>query len=162
MSQTLRAVAYQPPGAEGNSFDLLLLRHDERRVRRRLLTLVHGDEVLVDFPQPVTLQDRGSLVLDDGRTVEVIAAEELLYEVRGRDPIHLMQLCWHLGNRHLPVQIEAEWQGLGLRVLIGRDHVIRDMLMGLGATVQEVSEPFNPLEGAYHVHGAHDHALLNR
>lgn len=138
-------------------FDLAILLHDERRVRRRLFTLVHGDSVLVDFPEPVTLEDRSALRLEDGRFVEIIAGEEHLYEVTGRDGIHLKRLCWHLGNRHLKAQIEDD------RILILRDHVIRDMLLGLGARVTEISEPFHPEEGAYsHGHGEPVHALLNR
>ncbi|WP_439602151.1 urease accessory protein UreE [Devosia sp.] len=157
MPQTFRAVGYLPPGAAGVPFDLAVLLHDERRVRRRMLPLVHGDSVLVDFPEPVTLADRSSLTLEDGRLVEIVAGEERLYEVRGRDPIHLMRLCWHLGNRHLKTQIEAD------RVLILRDHVIGDMLRGLGATVTDISEPFHPEEGAYsHSHAEPAHALLNR
>lgn len=154
---TLRAVSYLPAGhGRGIPFDLVTLAHDERRVRRRLLTLVHGDEVLVDFPSPVTLDHRGALLLDDGRLVEVIAAEEYLYEITAADTGHLVRLAWHLGNRHLPAQIEEH------RILIRRDHVIRDMLAGLGATVSEVSEPFFPEHGAYHSHGDNGHALLNR
>lgn len=163
MPQTLRAVAYVPPAEAGAAFDLAVLLHDERRVRRRLLTLVHGDHVLIDFPAPVSLADRSALRLEDGRLVEIVAGEEQLYEVRGRDEYHLMQLCWHLGNRHLKTQIEREAGAGGPRVLILRDHVIRDMLVGLGATVTEVSEPFHPEEGAYaHSHGEPVHALLNR
>ena len=162
MPQTFRAVAYVPPGEAGTPFDLAILLHDERRVRRRLFTLVHGDSVLVDFPEPITLADRSSLRLEDGRLVEIIAGEENLYEVRGRDPLHLMQLSWHLGNRHLKTQIECDPAG-SYRMLILRDHVIRDMLIGLGATVVEISEPFHPEEGAYsHSHGEPMHALLNR
>lgn len=156
MPQTFRAVAYVPPGEAGIAFDLAVLMHDERRVRRRMLTLVHGDSVLVDFPEPVTLADRSSLKLEDGRLVEIIAGEEQLYDVRGRDKLHLMRLCWHLGNRHLKTQIEDG------RVLILRDHVIRDMLRGLGATVTDVTEPFNPEEGAYSHSHEPAHALLNR
>lgn len=157
MPQTFRAVSYVPPGKAGIAYDLAVLLHDERRVRRRSITLVHGDSVLVDFPEPVTLENRSSLKLEDGRFVEIIAAEEPLYEVRGRDRIHLMRLCWHLGNRHLKTQIEDD------RVLILRDHVIRDMLLGLGASVTAISEPFQPEEGAYsHSHGEPAHALLNR
>ncbi len=164
MPETFRAVAYVPYGEKQGetAFDLAVLTHDERRIRRRLIPLVHGDSVLVDFPEPITLQSRDTLRLEDGRLVEIIACEELLYEVRGRDEVHLMQLCWHLGNRHLKAQIEREWEGVGLRVLILRDHVIRDMLQGLGATVTEISEPFHPQEGAYaHAHGP-AHALLSR
>ncbi len=157
MPQTFRAVGYVPPGKAGIAYDLAVLMHDERRVRRRSITLVHGDSVLVDFPEPLTLEHGGSLRLEDGRFIEIIAAEEQLYEVRGRDRIHLMQLCWHLGNRHLKTQIEDD------RVLILRDHVIRDMLRGLGATVTDISEQFHPEEGAYsHSHGEPAHALLNR
>ena len=154
---TLRAVSHLPAGhGRGIPFDLVTLAHDERRVRRKLLTLVHGDEVLVDFPDPVTLDDRSVLVLEDGRLVEVIAAEEMLYEIAGRDAEHLVRLAWHLGNRHLPAQLEQD------RILIKRDHVIRDMLVGLGARVTDISEPFFPERGAYHSHGDHPHALLNR
>ena len=154
---SLRAVSHLPAGhGKGIPFDLVTLAHDERRIRRKLLTLVHGDEVLVDFPNPVTLDDRAVLVLEDGRLVEVIAAEEDLYEITARDAGHLLRLAWHLGNRHLPAQLEEH------RILIKRDHVIRDMLLGLGAGVTAISEPFFPEHGAYHGHGDHTHALLNK
>lgn len=163
MTATLRAISYRPPGHGGSTFDICVLLHDERRVRRKLLRLVHGDEVLIDFPAPITLENGGALELEDGRLAEIIAAEEHLYEVRGRDAKHLMQLCWHIGNRHAKAQIDNEWEGIGDRILILRDHVLRDMLVGLGATVTEVSEPFHPLEGAYHhAHGSEEHALLYR
>src|SRR5687767_15393107 len=163
MTETLRAISYHPPDAVRDkiAFDFCLLYHDERRVRRKRLKLQHGDEVLVDFPEAVTLAHGGMLELDDGRYADIVAGEEKLYEVRGRDATHLMQLAWHLGNRHAKVQIEREWEGIGKRILILRDHVLRDMLIGLGATVTEVSEPFAPIEGAYgHAHGSVDHALL--
>lgn len=157
MTQALRAVSHLPAGHNrGIPFDIVVLPHDERRLRRKLLTLVHGDEVLVDFPVAVTLDNRSVLVLDDGRLVEVIAAEEHLYEVTASDGEHLVRLAWHLGNRHLPAQLERD------RILIGRDHVIHDMLVGLGATVTEISEPFFPEHGAYHGDGDHGHALLDR
>jgi urease accessory protein len=157
MTTTLRALSHLPAGhGKGIPFDLVTLAHDERRLRRKLLTLVHGDEVLVDFPNPVTLEDRSALVLSDGRLVEVIAAEEELYEITAKDQQHLVRLAWHLGNRHLPAQLDER------RILIKRDHVIRDMLLGLGARVADISEPFFPEHGAYHAHGDHDHALLRR
>jgi urease accessory protein len=93
-------------------------------------------------------------VLDDGRHVEVIAAEEALLEITA-PPGRLTEIAWHIGNRHVPAQIEPG------RVLVARDHVVREMLLGLGATVREVSEPFEPTRGAYHRHGdgpaAHGH-----
>lgn len=157
----LRANTYLPPGHGRNIWDVVVLRHDERRVRRRAIPLAHGDEVLVDFPAPVTMQQHGALELDDGRCVEIIAAEEDLYEVRGRDAGHLMELSWHIGNRHAKAQIDNGADG---RIVILRDPVLRDMLIGLGATVTDISEPFGPLEGAYHshAHGEGEHALLYR
>jgi urease accessory protein len=133
-------------------FDVIVLQHDERHLRRRVLELQHGDKVLVDFLEPVMLHGRDRLVLDDGRQVEVIAGEEDLLEIRARDVVHLAEICWHIGNRHLAAQIEAD------RVLILHDHVIEAMLEGLGAQVTHVSEPFEPVRGAYsgHDHG-HDH-----
>lgn len=153
----LRATAVLPPGHDqGTPFDIIVLQHDERRLRRKLLTLQHGDEVLVDFPQTVTLEPMSGLKLDDGRIVEIIAAEELLYEVRARDASHLIRLAWHLGNRHASAQLEID------RILIKRDHVLKTMLEGLGATVSNVSEPFFAEHGAYHSHGDQGHALLAR
>lgn len=130
-------------------FDLAVLDHEERHLRRRVVQLVHGDKILVDLPEPVHLDDHDVLVLDDGRHAEIIAAEEEVYDIRAKGPVHLAQLAWHIGNRHLAAQIEEH------RILILRDHVIKAMLEGLGATVSEVSEPFHPVRGAYsgHSHG---------
>jgi urease accessory protein len=137
-------------------FDIVVLTHDERHLRRKLLTLQHGDQLLVDLPEPVMLAHGDRLVLDDGRHAEVVAAEEALLEVRAGDSEALMTIAWHIGNRHLPAQIEAG------RILVARDHVIEAMLLGLGASVREISEPFQPVRGAYHGHGHghgehHDH-----
>ena len=153
----LRAVSHLPAGhGQGIPFDLVVLEHDERRLRRKLLRLQHGDEVMVDFPQTITLDHMSALLLDDGRLVEIIAAEELLYEIRGRDADHLVRLAWHIGNRHTSAQLEAT------RILIKRDHVLKTMLEGLGASVTNVSEPFFAEHGAYHSHGDTGHALLAR
>jgi len=159
----LRAVAIRraderhlPPKGP-KPFDVAVLAQDERHLRRKVITLRHGDKVLVDFPEPVVLGDRDLLVLEDGRHVEIVAAEEELYDIRGRDAVHLAELAWHIGNRHLAAQIESH------RILILRDHVIKAMLEGLGATVKDIYEHFSPLRGAYsgglHDHGhEHDHS----
>ncbi|WEX10420.1 urease accessory protein UreE [Chelativorans sp. AA-79] len=136
---------------DGQSSDTIVLAHDERHLRRKLLKSANGMELLVDFPQAVALGHGDALVLEDGSLVRIAAADEPLYEVTARDRTHLAKLCWHLGNRHLPAQIEEE------RILIGRDHVIRDMLLSLGATIREISAPFSPERGAYHSHGGHGH-----
>ena len=117
----------------------------------------HGDQVLVDLAAPVIIGHGDRLVLEDGRHAEVIAAEEDLMEACRAIRYISIELAWHIGNRHLPAQIEAT------RVLVAKDHVIRDMLAGLGATVREVREPFQPVHGAYHGQGhAHDTVMAAR
>jgi urease accessory protein len=115
-------------------------------------------DFLLDLQEAVALRGGDALVLEDGRLIEVIGAPEPLVEIRGTDPQHLVRIAWHLGNRHLPTQIV----GKGLR--IRRDHVIEDMVRGLGARVIPIEAPFDPEGGAYagggHVHGhghEHDH-----
>ncbi|HEV7307646.1 urease accessory protein UreE [Ensifer sp.] len=126
------------------------LAHDARHLRRKLLHLENDDVVMLDLKEAVLLADGDLLVLEGGGHIRIRAAAEDLYEIRPRDPLHLIELAWHLGNRHLPAQVETR------RILIGRDPVIRQMLIGLGAEVNDVSEPFQPLRGAYHG-GGHNH-----
>ena len=146
-----RAVSVLPAGKAGTAApsSRAVLPHDERHLRRRAIELADGSKVLVDLPEPVTLNDGDRLVLEGGGQIEIIAAPEEVYDIRARDGVHLTELAWHIGNRHLAAAIEAG------RILILRDHVIKAMLEGLGATVREVSEPFKPVRGAYS--GGHDH-----
>ena len=156
----LRVTAHIPArDVKTAPYDTVTLEADERRLRRKLLRLAGGDEILIDFPSAITLGHGDALLLEDGRLAGIVAADEILYEVRARDHAHLVRLAWHLGNRHLPAQIEET------RILIRRDHVIADMLRGLGATIAEIKAPFSPEHGAYHDHShgaAQGHALLNR
>ncbi|MBB4231929.1 urease accessory protein UreE [Rhizobium mongolense] len=147
-----RVTSYLPAGTpSSNPIGKVVLPHDLRHLRRKLLHLENGDMVMLDLKEPVLFASGDMLVLEDGELIEIQAADEKLFEIRGRDRLHLIELAWHLGNRHLGAQIEEE------RILILRDHVIRSMLEGLGATVSEVTEPFQPARGAYHSHGGHSH-----
>ncbi len=132
-------------------FDHAVLAHDERHLRRRVIELAGGEKVLVDLPETIVLGHGDLLVLEDGRHAEILAAAEELYDIRARDAQHLTQLAWHIGNRHLAAAVEPG------RILILRDHVIRAMLEGLGATLTDTLEPFVPLTGAYSGHAAHSH-----
>jgi len=123
--------------------DQVTLAHDARHLRRKLLTLENGEDIMVDFPAAIALRDGDALQLDDGRLVKIVAAQEDLYEVTAQTPVKLTRLVWHLGNRHLPTQIEETY------VLVKRDHVIRDMLEGLGAIITDLSAAFEPTRGAY-------------
>jgi urease accessory protein len=132
--------------------DTVVLDFDDRHRRRMAMTGTRGFEFLLDLENAVALRGGDALVLDDGRLIEVVAAAEPLVEIRGADPHHLIRVAWHLGNRHLPTQIMPK----GLR--IRRDHVIEEMVRGLGARVIEIEAPFDPEGGAYATggHGAHD------
>jgi len=144
--------------------DTVVLDFDDRHRRRMAMTGTRGLEFLLDLEQAIALRGGDALVLDDGRLVEVVAAPEPLIEIKGRDPQHLVRLAWHLGNRHLPTQVTPK----ALR--IRRDHVIAEMLKGLGARILDIEAPFDPEGGAYEggghapaeagvqEHAAHDHA----
>lgn len=131
--------------------DTVVLDFDDRHRRRMAMTGTRGLEFLLDLENAVALRGGDALVLEDGRLIEVVAAPEPLLEIRGVDPLHLVRIAWHLGNRHLPTQI----MGKGLR--IRRDHVIEEMVKGLGARVIEIEAPFDPEGGAYAAaHAPHD------
>lgn len=128
-------------------------RH-RRRMRMVSDRLENGATIafLLDLPQAQLLRHGDGLVLDDGRIIEVRAEPEALMEVRGRDARHLLSLAWQIGNRHLAAEITGE------TIRIRSDHVIRDMLIGLGASVSDVDAPFDPEGGAYGgQHSAHHH-----
>jgi urease accessory protein len=134
----------------GLPVDKVTLDYEERCRRRIAMTGDGGLAFLLDLAAATTLKEGDALVLEDGRFVEVKAKPEDLLEIRGRDPLHLMTLAWHLGNRHLAAQIEVE------RILIRHDRVIAHMLEHQGARLCQVREPFNPEGGAYAQHG-HGH-----
>jgi urease accessory protein len=147
-----RSTRITKPGADisATPVGVVVLTHDERHIRRKLLHMTHDDVVMLDLKEPVVLEHGDLLVLEgDAGYVEVAAADEPLLEVRPRDRMHQIELAWHLGNRHLAAQFDED------RILLERDHVIKSMLEGLGATVTEVTAPFSPLHGAYHSHGGH-------
>src|ERR1700754_3798013 len=132
--------------------DTVVLDFDDRHRRRMAMTGTRGLEFLLDMENAVALRGGDALVLEGGRLIEVGAAPEAMVEIRGADPLHLVRVAWHLGNRHLPTQIMPK--GMPIR----RDHVIEAMLKGLGARIIEIEAPFDPEGGAYASSEAHDHA----
>ncbi len=125
------------------------LTYDDRFLRRKVLTTDGGERFLVDLEHTTSLNDGDAFLLPNGRVVGVRPAHEPLLAVSGPD---LLRLIWHIGNRHTPCQMETD------RLLIQRDHVIRDMLEKLGASIREVIEPFTPEGGAYGLGRTHSHA----
>jgi urease accessory protein len=135
--------------------DTVLLDSTERHRRRATMTCVRGLEFLLDLPEAIMLRTGDAIMLDDGRLIEVLGKPEPLAEIRCGSPRELANVSWHLGNRHLPVQIFDN------RIRIRRDHVIEDMVRGLGAKVALIEAAFDPEGGAYaqpeHSHDHHDH-----
>ena len=128
--------------------DHVTLTYDDRFLRRKVLATGGGLRFLVDLEHTTSLNAGDVFVLEDGRLIAVIPAAEQLLEVRG----NLTRLAWHIGNRHMPAQIDDG------RILIQRDHVIRDMLARLGAELRDVEEPFTPEGGAYGHGRTHSHS----
>ena len=123
----------------------------EARHRRRIcLTLDDGEVILLNLPKAVAMSDGDGLQLGDGRWVRVQASKERLVEIRHADLAQLVRVGWHLGNRHLPTDI------CGPLLRIRPDHVIEDMLRGMGAQLRTVDAPFQPEGGAYAGH-SHPH-----
>jgi urease accessory protein len=156
----LRAVAFEKAGARhGLIDDEVLLDFDQRHRRRIAMTGLRGIEFLLDLPRAERLRNGDALLLEDGRRVRVKAAPEPLARITAPEPGALVRIAWHLGNRHLPVMLATD------HLFIRRDHVIEDMVRGLGATVELVEAPFDPEGGAYaggfghhhHHHGDDDH-----
>ncbi|WP_152047232.1 urease accessory protein UreE [Aureimonas psammosilenae] len=129
--------------------DTITLDETQRHRRRMAMVSDNGIAFLLDLSGARLLREGDGVVLDDGRVVKVVAKPEPLYAVRGQNAAHLLTLAWHLGNRHQAAQILSD------HILIRREPVIREMLQGLRAIVEEVDAPFDPEGGAYghHSHG---------
>jgi urease accessory protein len=144
-------------GAWSEAHGRVALTYEARFLRRKRVALDDGGAFHLDLPETTSLNPGDAFELSDGRLIVVDAADEPLLAVAGDLP----RLAWHIGNRHAPCQIEEG------RLLIRRDHVLRDMLLRLGAQVSEIFGPFAPEGGAYghgrtlphdHGHGHADHA----
>ncbi len=141
-----RAIEVIPAGTwpEGRAVGTVTLPCTERHRRRVLMHDDAGGDFLLDLPEAVHMADGDGLALEDGAVVRVVAAEEFVAEARCTDPLHLARVAWHLGNRHLPVQILKDG---GIR--FPHDHIIEGMVTGLGAEVSHCRAPFHPESGAY-------------
>jgi urease accessory protein len=149
-----RAIAVHKSGhwPEEAAIDRVTLAFVDRHRRRLRLVAESGNPFLLDLPRAQHLADGDGLELDDGGYVRVCAAPERVLEIEADGPAELLRLAWHLGNRHLPVQ------ALDGKLRIRDDHVIAQMVEGLGGRITRLSAPFDPETGAYAVpdHG-HEH-----
>lgn len=135
--------------------DRVVLDAHERCRRRIVLTAEGGLTFLIDLPEATALRDGDGLALDDGAVVAVAARPEPLVEIAPAADVPdraraLARLAWHLGNRHVEVEVRAG------TVRMRRDAVLEAMLVHLGAVVTPLTAPFEPERGAWH-HGHHHH-----
>ncbi|MEA2871199.1 MAG: urease accessory protein [Hyphomicrobiales bacterium] len=129
--------------------DSVMISSDQRRVQTAHLTGVKGTPIGIMLPEPVLLRNGDLLELDDGSVVDVVAEPEPLVEVRGNDLTHLARLAWHLGDRHVPVQVLAN------RLRMRRDAALEALLGSLGGRLTAIEAPFDPEGGAYATQAAH-------
>ena len=145
MEQFTKCVSGDRSPTEAN----LTLPFDRRQKARQRAMLDSGEEVAVMLPRGTVMRGGDRLVSTNGRSVAVVAAEESVSRVDCEDAEGLARIAYHLGNRHVAVQVGTCW----LRYLA--DHVLDDMVVGLGAEVRRESAPFEPEIGAYASHGQH-------
>ena len=128
--------------------DFIELSYDERFLRRKKLTSYNGIEFLVDLKNTISLKKDDMFKLDSGLLINVRFKIEELLEIKGNN---LMHLIWHIGNRHIPCQIEEN------RILIQNDKVIEEMILRLNGQTKVVLEAFDPEGGAYGIGRTHGH-----
>jgi len=129
--------------------DRVTLAAEDRHRRRLVMTGEAGTRFLLDLPQAAMLRDGDGLVLDDGSIVRVVGKREPLVEIAAASAAARLRIAWHIGNRHVDVQV------VGDRLRIRRDHVLEAMLVSLGAQLTPIEAPFDPEPGAY-AHGPDD------
>ena len=125
---------------------------DERRRSRLRVTLDDGREAALFLPRGSALRDGDLLRADEGDVVVIRAAAESLSVARTSDPHLLLRGAYHLGNRHVPVELGDGW------LAYEHDHVLDDMVRGLGLAVETRRAPFEPEAGAFRHDGAAPHA----
>jgi urease accessory protein len=130
----------------------LVLPFERRQKTRLRATLESGEEVALDLPRGEVLRGGELVVASDGRVIEVVAEPEQVLHVECDSPTALARAAYHLGNRHVPVQVGEGF----LRITV--DHVLEEMLRGLGARVTPIVAPFEPEAGAYGGHHHHEDA----
>lgn len=150
------------PSTDKEPTTSLTLVKDQREKSRLKVTLDNGQKGGLFFEKGTTFQEGDLILSTDGETlVRIIAAEETVSSVRCDDPLLLARACYHLGNRHIPLQINET------ELRFQHDHVLDEMVRGLGLEVTTEQAPFEPEAGAYsggghHHHGAdHEHSHSN-
>ncbi len=148
---TLLNISLRAAGS-GHATARLVLPFELRQKSRLLAKLDSGEEVGLTLPRGTLLRGGDRLQASDGRVVEVVAAPEEVSIVRSSDARQLARAAYHLGNRHVSLQVATD------AVCYLHDHVLDDMLSGLGLTVEFGHLPFEPEAGAYSQAATHGHS----
>ena len=143
----ITAAARRADWPKADAAGSVTLSYEDRHRRRMRLTTDQGEPAFLDLAKPFPLAAGDGLKFEDGEWLEIRAAEEEVLEVTGEDPVHLAQLCWHLGNRHVATMILDDG-----RVRIRFDQVIQTILERLGASCERSRAVFEPDSGAYGRH----------
>jgi urease accessory protein len=128
----------------------LALPFERRQKSRQRATLDTGEEAAIDLPHGQVLRGGDRVLASDGRVIEIVAEAEDVVHVTCATPQALARAAYHLGNRHVPVQVGEEW------LRIAADAVLERMLEGLDATLGSLEAAFEPEAGAYGAHHRHD------
>jgi len=130
----------------------LTLPFEKRQKSRLRVSLDDKQEAALILERGSVLRHGDLLRADNGLIIEVRAANEEVAVISTKDPILLARACYHLGNRHIPLQIGEGW------LRFQRDHVLEEMVQSLGLTVKHELSPFEPEGGAYSGHSSHSHS----
>jgi urease accessory protein len=145
------AVVRKPAVKPDRVADTVTLDHEGRHRRRVALKGEGGLDFLLDLDKAAVLNDGDAVKLEDGRLVQVKAAPQPLLEIRAENPLRLMRIAWHIGNRHTPAEIAVD------AIYIEDDHVLAEMVRGQGGTATPMMRAFQPERGAYEQDCGHDH-----
>jgi len=133
---------------KNSSKDKISLTYDQRLLRRKKLISDNGTEFLVNLPKTKSLNENQAFKLQNGHFIIIKNKKENLLEIKSKN---LCQLIWHIGNRHIPCDIQKN------KIFIQYDQILRNMIIKLGGKVKKVFKPFKPEGGAYGVGRTHSH-----
>lgn len=146
------SVVRRPAVKPERVIDTVTLDHEARHRRRIALSATGGLQFLLDLEKATVLDDGDALKLEDDRLVLVKAAPQRLLEITAANPLRLLRIAWHIGNRHTPAEITQD------AIYIEEDRVLAAMVRGQGCRTTSVERPFRPERGAYDHGSSHGHA----
>ncbi len=149
-----RAIDISPAGTWQitTALTTVSLVFNDRHRRRLRLTDDKSQDFLLDLSEPMRLKDGDGLVLEGGGIIAVRAAEEPVIDIKCNNTKEKARIAWHLGNRHTLVQVLTDGN-----LRIREDHVLEQMVKGLGASTHQLKAPFEPEGGAYENRHTHEH-----